>query len=31
MPVYTIVRGNVVMENGEIVGKPLGQLQKPIV
>jgi len=31
MPVYTIVRGNVVMENGEIVSKPLGQLQKPIV
>lgn len=31
MPVYTIVRGHVVMENGEIVGKPVGQLQKPIV
>jgi allantoinase len=31
MPVYTIVRGRVVMENGELVGKPVGQLQKPIV
>jgi len=31
MPVYTIVRGRVVMENGEVVGKPGGQLQKPIV
>jgi dihydroorotase len=31
LPVYTIVRGHVVMENGEIVGKPQGELQKPIV
>ncbi len=31
MPVYTIVRGNVVMKNGELYGSPVGQLQKPIV
>lgn len=31
LPAYTIVRGNVVMENGEVVGKPRGELQKPIV
>ncbi|HET9000301.1 MAG TPA: allantoinase AllB [bacterium] len=31
LPVYTIVRGNVVMENGEVVGKPRGELQTPIV
>ena len=31
LPVYTIVRGRVVMENGELVGKPGGRLQKPIV
>ena len=29
MPVYTIVRGNVVMKNGEIYGNPVGQLQRP--
>ncbi|MGP3668194.1 MAG: dihydroorotase [Candidatus Bathyarchaeota archaeon] len=28
-PVYTIVRGSIVMENGEIVGKPSGKLVKP--
>ncbi|TLX97425.1 MAG: allantoinase AllB [Thaumarchaeota archaeon] len=28
-PVCTIVRGNVVMEDGEIVSKPVGQLVKP--
>ncbi|HKX19775.1 MAG TPA: dihydroorotase [bacterium] len=31
LPVYTIVRGQVVMEGGEIVGKPQGQLQTPVV
>jgi dihydroorotase len=31
LPVYTIVRGNVVMKEGEIVGKPNGELIKPIV
>ena len=31
LPVYTIVRGRVVMEGGEIVGAPQGQLQTPIV
>ncbi len=31
LPVYTIVRGRVVMENGEIVGTPEGRLQTPIV
>jgi dihydroorotase len=30
-PVFTIVRGNVVMESGEVVGTPVGALQKPIV
>jgi len=30
MPVYTIVRGNVVMEKGEIVGEPKGMWIKPI-
>jgi dihydroorotase len=29
LPVYTIVRGHVVMENGEIVGRPVGRLQTP--
>lgn len=28
MPVYTIVRGDIVMEHGEIVGPPRGQLVK---
>lgn len=31
LPVYAIVRGNVVMKDGEIVGKPHGELIKPIV
>jgi dihydroorotase len=31
LPVYTIVRGNVVMENGELLGRPVGELLKPIV
>lgn len=31
MPVYSIVRGNVVAKDGEVVGKPIGQLQRPIV
>ena len=31
LPVYAIVRGNVVMKDGEIVGKPQGELIKPIV
>ncbi len=31
LPVFTIVRGNVVMKDGEIVGKPRGELIKPIV
>jgi dihydroorotase (multifunctional complex type) len=31
MPVYTIIRGTVVAKDGEVVGKPIGQLQKPIV
>jgi len=29
-PVYTIVRGIVIMENGEIVGKPKGKLVNPL-
>jgi len=29
MPVYTIVRGNVVMKNGELYGNPQGQLLRP--
>jgi dihydroorotase (multifunctional complex type) len=29
MPVYTIVRGNVVMKNGELYGHPQGQLLRP--
>ena len=29
MPIYTIVRGNVVMEMGEILGKPCGRWVKP--
>jgi dihydroorotase len=31
MPVYTIVRGNIVAKDGEVVGNPIGQLQRPIV
>jgi len=30
LPVYTIVRGHVAMENGEVVGKPQGELLRPI-
>ena len=30
MPVYTIVRGNVVMRNGKVMGKPQGRLVTPI-
>ena len=29
MPVYTIVRGKVVMKNGELYGNPQGQLLRP--
>ena len=31
MPVYTIVRGNVQMKDGEPVGKVIGQMQTPII
>ncbi|HEV2281644.1 MAG TPA: dihydroorotase [bacterium] len=31
LPVYTIVRGRVVMEGGEVVGTPRGVLQTPAV
>ncbi|HYM68592.1 MAG TPA: allantoinase AllB [bacterium] len=31
MPVYTIVRGHVVMENGRVSGRPVGELQRPVV
>ena len=30
MPVATIVRGNIVAENGEVVGSPAGQMVRPI-
>lgn len=30
MPVYTIVRGNVQMKDGEPVGKPIGRMQTPV-
>lgn len=30
VPVYTIVRGNVQMKDGEPVGKPIGRMQTPI-
>lgn len=30
VPVYTIVRGTVVMKNGEIYGNPAGRLQRPV-
>lgn len=30
MPVYTIVRGHVVMKDGEIYGNPIGHLQEPV-
>jgi hypothetical protein len=29
MPVYTIVRGNVQMRDGEAVGKTVGRLVRP--
>ena len=29
MPVYTIVRGHMVMKNGELFGNPVGQLLRP--
>lgn len=31
MPVYTIIRGTVVMKDGEIYGKPLGEFIRPTV
>jgi hypothetical protein len=31
MPVYTVVRGNVQMKDGEPVGKVIGQMQMPII
>src|SRR5206468_1351608 len=31
VPIYTIVRGNVQMKDGEPVGKVIGQMQTPIV
>ena len=31
MPVYAVVRGNIVMKDGEIVGKPKGKHIKAIV
>src|SRR5579884_2171063 len=31
MPVYTIVRGHVVMKHGELYGDPIGELLRPIV
>ncbi len=31
VPVYTIVRGNVVMKDGELCGDPLGELLRPVV
>jgi dihydroorotase len=31
IPIYTIVRGNVQMKDGEPVGKVIGQMQTPIV
>jgi len=29
VPVYTIVRGHVVMDHGTVVGEPAGELQRP--
>ena len=29
MPVFTIVRGHVVMKDGEVYGSPVGRLQRP--
>jgi len=31
LPIYTIVRGNIVMKDGEVVGKPRGKWIKPII
>jgi dihydroorotase (multifunctional complex type) len=31
LPVYAILRGNVVMKDGEIVGKPYGKLITPVI
>jgi dihydroorotase-like cyclic amidohydrolase len=31
MPVYTIIRGTVVAKDGEVIGDPIGELQRPIV
>lgn len=30
LPVYTIVRGHVVMKGGELYGNPIGRLQRPV-
>jgi dihydroorotase (multifunctional complex type) len=30
MPVYTIVRGHVVMEHGRVSDRPVGELQRPV-
>lgn len=31
LPVYTIVRGQTIARHGEIVGQPIGRLQRPIL
>jgi dihydroorotase len=31
MPIYTIVRGHIQMQDGEPVGKPIGRMQRPLV
>jgi dihydroorotase-like cyclic amidohydrolase len=31
MPVATIVRGRIVMRDGELVGKPTGRMVRPVV
>jgi dihydroorotase len=31
MPIYTIVRGNIQMKDGEPIGKVIGQMQTPII
>jgi len=31
VPVYTIVRGEIVAERGEVLGKPIGKFTKPLV
>jgi allantoinase len=31
LPIYTIVRGNVQMKDGEPVGKAVGRMQTPII